>query len=147
MFKYLLKVPHHSLCLFFRNRVVSEKTVKSGIEIFKPTYVIESFNDRLGLVVDLNPIQINLYDKSVDSLRAFTERLLIILKAKPPEEVIVISERKESSMNLGEKGPDFLLDYICINDLSLQLQARSATNLSAVNFVPDINITIEVGFA
>lgn len=147
MFKYLLKVPHHSLCLFFRNRVVAEKTVKSGIEIFKPTYVIESFNDRLGLVVDLNPIQINLYDKSVDSLEAFTERLLIIFKAKPPEEVIVISERKESSMNLQEKGPDFLLDYICINDLSLQLQARSATNLSVINFVPDINITIEVGFA
>lgn len=139
LFKYLLKIPRHSLSLFFRSREVSEKSVKGGIELFKPTYLVETFNDRLAFVLDLNTIQIYLDDKSVNSLRSFTDRLLIILKASQPEESLLESERNDGSAKEGK----FLLDYVFISKLSLQLQARSSTNLSLVNFVPDININLE----
>lgn len=146
LFTYLLKIPHHSLCMFFRNRVVSEKSVKGGIELYKPTYLVESFTDHLAFVLELNPIQIYLDDKSVSSLKAFTDKLLVILKSDPIEDNTTISEKKSEGKKPEEVESNFLLDYILIGSLSLQLQLRSSTNLSVVNFVPDININLEVFF-
>jgi hypothetical protein len=144
-FKYLLKVPKHSLCLFFRDRTVSEKTVKKESTLQKPTYLVESYKDKVAFIMDLNPIEIFLDDKSADSLKTFTERLIEMLKAKTPEESLYQSEATGMKEDRKSQEASFLLDYFFISNLSLQLIARSATNLSFVNYIPDVNINIDVG--
>ena len=36
----------------------------------------------------------------------------------------------------------FLIDYISIERLSIQLMSRSSTNLSIANYIPDLNINL-----
>lgn len=143
-FKYLLKVPRHSLCFFYRSREVAEKSVLRALNSIKPTYLVESYKDKLALVLDLNPVEVFLDDKSVSSLKQFTERLLVMLKAAQPDELVLDSHNSSAeAMDAGE-AVYFLLDYIYVGKISLQLIARSATNLSIVNYIPDVNINLEV---
>jgi hypothetical protein len=145
MFKYLLKIPHHSLNMFFRSREVSEKYLKETINSIKPTYVVERFMDKIAFTLMLNPIQIFIDDKSVASLKTFTEKLITILKFNQQEDNLVISEKKEAGKAPPEQGQEIIVDFIYIGDIRLGLIARSATNVSLANVIPDINFDLGVG--
>ena len=151
MFKYLLKIPKHSLCLFVRSRETSEKYVKNEADVLsKKTYVIESksllttaYKDKVALILDMKPLMVFIDDKSVKSLTDFTKQLLELLQSdKKP--VIENSATNESGPEHNSAEPTFLVDYIALGPLSVQLTARSSTNLSLANFIPDININLEV---
>ena len=77
-------------------------------------------------------------------IKQFTDRLLVMLKAAQPDELVLDSHNSSAeAMDAGE-AVYFLLDYIYVGKISLQLIARSATNLSIVNYIPDVNINLEV---
>ena len=136
MFKHLLKIPRHSLCLFARSREVAEQTIDCSS--VKPKTLVKSYKDKIALVVDMKPIQISIDDKSVSSLRDFAEQLSLILN---PRAAANDDSRQTDDASLASESR-MLLDYLSIEKISIQLMSRSATNLSIVNYIPDININI-----
>lgn len=138
MFQYLLKIPRHSLCLYARKRVVSETSV--DIKSIKRKEIIESSTDKIALVLDMQPLKISVENNSVNSLREFADQLskMIASKGGSSSKPDDLTESVKSTTN-EEK---FLIDYISIERLSIQLKSRSSTNLSIANYIPDLNINL-----
>jgi hypothetical protein len=148
MFKYLVKIPKHSLCCFVRFREFSEKYTKNQDELLtKTTYVVETYKDKIGLIVELKPLMLFIDDKSVKSLMDFSKQLLDIMKPSQSNSTLATTTtltNTESSLEPDRAEERFMIDYLAVSPLSLQLTSRSSTNLSLANFLPDININLEV---
>lgn len=67
--------------------------------------------------------------------------------AKELESSIILHSSSPAKSAQEQKVPDpepmFLMDYLVVSSVSIELMTRSNTNISIVNLVPDLNIKVE----
>ena len=97
------------------------------------------YSDKIAIILDIAPIQVYLGNHSVTSLRTFAMELLETMKAKKPSSSEVIEEDSHE-----EESAEMEIDYIDLCSMKLSVYSRSDTNLSFVNYVPDINLEFSV---
>lgn len=93
--------------------------------------------DKLGVIIDFRPIRIHLSNRSVDSLKEFAQTLAKTLKPASVDESKKEPSKEPTTAWLG-------LDFICIEPIRIQVFSKSDTNLSLVNYIPDIELEFSV---